>query len=89
MKARKEQIQMKVEHTQRAQAPPTSSQPIYGRWPTGQGYKRVWSGGGEKEVVYFGVLTQTSLGEMSCRDGISPKRSKNELEPLDACLRGR
>ena len=28
-------------------------------------------------------------GEMSCWDDISPKRSKYELESLDACHRGR
>ena len=37
----------------------------------------------------FEVLAQTSLGEMSYWDGISPKRSKNELGLLDACHRGR
>ena len=29
---------------------------------TWEGYERVWSGGEEKEGVYFGVLAQTSLG---------------------------
>ena len=42
--------------------PLTCTQPIYGRWATGQGIQTVWSGGGEKEGVYFGVPAQTSLG---------------------------
>ena len=28
----------------------------------GQGIQRVWTGGGEKEGVYFGVPAQTYLG---------------------------
>ena len=80
---------MEVEHTQRAQAPRTYTQPIHRRWATGQGYQRVWSGGGEKEGVYFWVPAQTSLGEMSCWNGILPKTSNNELGPLDTCHRGR
>ena len=66
VKARKERIQMEVENIQRAQAPPTCTQPIHRRWATSQGYQRVWSSGREKEVVYFWVPAQTSLGEMSC-----------------------
>jgi len=38
MKARKEQIQIEVEHAQRTQAPPTFTQPLHGTWATGQGY---------------------------------------------------
>ena len=33
---------------------------------------------GEREV-YYGILTQTLLGEMSCWDDIPPKRGKGEL----------
>ena len=32
------------------------------RWATGQGYERVWSGGGEKGEAYFQVPAQTYLG---------------------------
>ena len=39
---------MEVEHTHKAQVPPICIQPIEGRWAMGLGYKRVWSGGGEK-----------------------------------------
>ena len=42
-----------------------------------------------RKMVYSGVPTQTSLGDMSCLDGISPKRGKYGLRPLDACHRGR
>jgi len=38
-----------------------STQPIHGRWAMGQGYQRVWFGGGEKKGVYFGIPAQTSL----------------------------
>ena len=40
-KARMKWIQTEVEHTQRAQAPPTCTQLIHGRWATGQRYQRV------------------------------------------------
>ena len=42
---------------------------------------------GEKGA-YFEVPAQALLGEMSYWGDISPKRSKHELEPLDACYRG-
>ena len=38
-----------------------------------------------KGKAYSGVPTQALLGEMSYWDDISPKRSNDELEPLDAC----
>ena len=53
---------MKVEHTHRAKAPPTCTQPIQGWWAMGQGYDRVWSSGGEKGETYFGIPAQISLG---------------------------
>ena len=46
--------------------------------------QRAWSGGGEREKTYSGVLTQPFLEEMSCWDDMPPKRSKDELEPLGA-----
>ena len=46
----------------------------------------VWQWG-EREA-YYGVSTQTLLGEMSCWDDISPQRKKDELKPLDACHEG-
>ena len=55
----------------------------------GQGFQRVWFGGGEKKWVYSRVPAQASLGEISCWDGISPKRGKNGLGPLNACHGGR
>ena len=42
-----------------------------------------------KRGFYIRVSTQTSLGEISYWDDISPKRSKYRLGPLDACHRGR
>ena len=39
---------------------------------------------GEREKTYSGVLAQALLGEISCWDGMPPKRSKDELEPLSA-----
>jgi len=42
-----------------------------------------------KGGVYFGVLAQTSLEEMSCWDDISSKKGKYGLGPLDACHKGR
>ena len=47
-----------------------------------------WSGGGEREKTYYGIPTQTLLGEMSCCDDIPPKGSKDELEPLGAWHKG-
>ena len=43
-----------------------------------------WGEGG----AYFRVPAQVLLGEISCCDGISSKRGKYELEPLDAFYRG-
>ena len=50
--------------------------------------QRAWSGGGEREKTYFGVLAQVLLREMSCWDDMPPKRSKDELEPSGACHEG-
>ena len=61
MKAKKKQNSDGVEHTQRAKAPPTCTQPIHGKWGTGQGFQRVWYGREEKMGVYFRVPAQTSL----------------------------
>ena len=44
-----------------------------------------WSGCGERKKTYYGVLAQALLGKMSCWDDMPPKRSKDELEPPDAC----
>ena len=46
----------------------------------------VWRWGEGK--TYSRVLAQTLLGEMSCWDDIPPKRSKDELEPLNAYHEG-
>ena len=46
----------------------------------------VWQWGEGK--TYSGVIAQVVLGEMSCWDDISPKRSKNKLEPLGVCHEG-
>ena len=43
-----------------------------------------WGEGG----AYFRVPAQVLLGEISCWYGVSFKRGKYELEPLDACYRG-
>ena len=60
-------------------------------WEVGHGSRYsegvVWWWG--EEGVYSGVPAQVSLGEMSCWDGISHKRGKYGLGPLDACHRGR
>ena len=42
----------------------------------------VWRWGEGK--AYSGVLAQILFGVMSCWDDLPPKRSKDELEPLDA-----
>ena len=78
-----------MEHAQKARAPLICTQPIHERWVTGQGFQRVWFGGEEKKGVYSRVPAQASLGEMSCYDGISLKRGKYKLKPLDACYKGR
>ena len=44
---------------------------------------------GRKKKSILEFLLKLLWGEMSCWDDISPKRSKYELEPLDACHRGR
>ena len=41
-----------------------------------------------REKTYFGVFARALLEEMSCWDNMPPKRSKDELEPLDACYKG-
>jgi len=71
----------------KAQTPPIYTQLILGQWAMGQKQERVWSGGGEKGEVYFGIPVQALLGEMSYWDDIQPKREKNELESLGACHR--
>ena len=43
---------------------------------------------GRKEI-YFGVPAETPFRKMLCWDGISPKRGKHRLGPLDACHRSR
>jgi len=47
---------MEVEHAHKIQAPPTCTQPIQGRWVTGQKYERVWFDGGEKGESILGFL---------------------------------
>ena len=51
--------------------------------------QRAWSGGGEREKTYYGVLAQALLGKMSCWDDMPPKRSKDELESPGACHEGK
>ena len=46
----------------------------------------VWWWGEEK--TYYGVPAQALLGEMSCWDDTSPKRSNDELKPLGTCHEG-
>ena len=56
-----------------------------GPWVRGKrGYGLAVGGKGE---VYSGVPVQALLGEMSCQDGILPKRGKDKLELLVACHR--
>ena len=43
---------------------------------------------GRGKKTYYRVLAQAFLGEMSYWDDMSPKRSKDELEPLGACHEG-
>ena len=50
--------------------------------------QKAWSGGWEREKTYFGVLAQALLGEMSCWNDMSLKRSKDEFEPPGACHEG-
>ena len=63
VKTKKKQSSDEVEHTEGVKAPHTCTQPIHGRWATGQRFQRLWSGSGEKEGVHFGVPAQTSLGK--------------------------
>ena len=44
---------------------------------------------GRKGKPILGFPLKFHWEEMSCWDDISPKRSKHELKPLDACHRGR
>jgi len=44
---------------------------------------------GRKMGSILGILLKLLYGEMSYWDGISPKRGKSKLRPLDACHRGR
>jgi len=83
VKARKKQIQMEWS-IHKIRVLPTCTQPIHGRWATGQGFQRVWFGSREKNLVYSGIPAQASLGEMSYWDGISPIRGKYGMGPLDA-----
>ena len=80
---------MEVEHAYKAQAPPSYTQPIQGRWAMGQRCEWVWSGGGEKGEPILGFPLKLFWGEMSYWDDISPKISKHEWESLDAYHRGR
>ena len=69
----------------KAQTSPACTQPIQdivSSWVRG---KRAWFSGREKGKTYFEVAARALLGEVSCWDNISPKRSKTELEPLGAC----
>ena len=60
-------------------------------WEVGHGPRHsegvVWRWG--ENGVYSKFPIQASLGEISCWDGISSKRSKYRLGPLDACHKGR
>ena len=44
---------------------------------------------GRNRESILGFLLKLLWGEMPCWDDISPKRSKYELEPLDACHKNR
>ena len=46
----------------------------------------IWQWGEGK--TYSKVPAQVLLGEMSCWNDISPKKSKNKLEPLGVCHEG-
>ena len=50
--------------------------------------KRAWSGGGEREKTYSGVLAQALLGDTFYWDDIPPKGRNDELGPLGACHKG-
>ena len=83
-----EQQAKKVKH---AQDPNTTS-----LYPVNIGSGESWVKGkrghglavGRGKKIYFGVLAQALLGEMSCWDNMLPKRSKDELEPPNACHKG-
>ena len=74
--------------TRKAQTSPTYTQPIQNTvrsWVRG---KREWFGGGKKGKTYFEVPARAFSGEVSYWDDIPPKRSKTELELLNACHEG-
>ena len=85
VKARKKQSSGGVEHTQRVKAPPTCTQPIHGGSRLLEGV--VWRWG--ERGVYLGFLLKLLWKEISCWDGISPKRGKYGLRPLHTCHRSR
>ena len=66
------------------------TQLIQGRWATGQRYERGCGlAVGRRRGPILGFPLKLFWREMSCWYDISPKRSKHELESLDACHIGR
>ena len=61
----------------KVKTPPTCTQPIQERWVLVKGFKgcglAIW-----RKEVYSKVPAEASFGEMSCWDGISPKRDKHD-----------
>ena len=54
---------MEMEHAYKAQAPPTYTQLIQGRWAIVQRYERVWSGGREKGEPILGFSLKLFWGK--------------------------
>ena len=83
-----EQHAKKVKHTQ----DPSTTNLYPANIGSGGSWVRVKRGHGlvveRGKKTYFEVLAQDLLREMSCWDDMSPKRSKDELEPLGACHEG-
>ena len=67
---------------------PVSSQ-YKGSGPTVKGIQRAWFGWGGGKGVYIWFPAMISFGNISCWDGILPKRSNKWLGPSNACHRAR
>ena len=89
VKARKKQNLDGVEHTERAR----HHLLVPSQYIEGGSWVKAFKGCGlvvgRKRGSILGFLLELLWEEMSCQNGISPKRGKYRLRPLDACHRFR